>query len=228
MNAKNNITVVAFFGIDGSGKTTLANLLANILKKMSTKVYIVRLRAHHTLMYILIRLFFWGKNYDFKTLQGKPLHSNYIIKQYFGNKGLYVVLEIAGVLIWLMMKILPRLILWKKRVIFIADRFIPDFIVMLSFTSNCEEHRLLKLAKFLEKIMHAKIIYFHVYVDPCVAVVRKREEQLYPQFTMYMALKYQWISKYLECITIDTTNRGPHELVTQIFEILKQQRIIKT
>jgi len=221
--------IVVLFGIDGSGKTTLANLLFDTLKSMSIKAYIVRLRAHHTLMYVLLRVFFWGKNYDFETLQNKPLHFSYIVKQYFGNSKFYVILEVVGVLIWFFIRMFPKYtILGRRHVILIADRFIPDFIVMLSLTSNCDKQCLLKLTKFLEKIMHAKIVYFYIHTDPYVAVARKKEEWLHPKFLAYMASKYQWLNRYLKGILIDTTNEKPSKLVAQIFENLKRRRVNET
>jgi thymidylate kinase len=220
-------TIIVFYGIDGSGKTTLARLLACVLKEKKVNVYMVRLRAHHTLMYLLIRFLFWVKGLDYKLLQGKPIHLNYIVKQYLGGKRLYAILEIMSVLIWFMIEMLSRQILRRKHTIFIADRFIPDFIVMLHYTSKLDEHTLLKLAKFFEKLMLINPIYLHVYVDPRIAVSRKKGECLHPQFTMYLFAKYEWISKYLNHITIDTTNKKPFESIIQVLDHLKLLRVTR-
>ena len=217
----NKVIIIVFYGIDGSGKTTLARLLASVLEEKKVNVYIVRLRAHHTLMYLLIRFLFWIKRLNYKLLQGKPIHLNYIMKQYLGDRMLYVMLEITSILIWFMMEMLPRQILRRKHAIFIADRFIPDFIVTLYYTSRLDEYMLLKLARFFEKLMLINPIYFHVYVDPYIAVSRKREECLHTQFITHLSAKYKWISRYLNHITIDTTNKKPFESIIQVLNHLK-------
>jgi len=133
-------------------------------------------------MYLLIRFLFWAKGLNYKLVQGKPAHLNYIVKYYFRGRRPFVMLEIASVLVWLIIRVLPRRILCGDRIVFIADRFIPDFIVMLHYTSNLSEFTLLKLMKFLERLVltFSTIVYFHIYVDPHTAILRKKEEQLHP------------------------------------------------
>jgi thymidylate kinase len=220
--------IIAFYGIDGSGKTTLATLIASILKARSYSTSIVRIRAHHTLMYIIIRLIFWLKGYDYKSLEGKPLYSNYIIRKYLRARKLYIVLEIVGVLLWFMVKLIPQTIMCGKRKrIIIADRYIPDFAVMQAFTSGIDDSYLIKLVRFLEKFSGIHPLYFYVYVNPHLALVRKKDEHLTISFCNYMTSKYQYISKFLNPIFIDTANRKPTEIVVEILEELRKQHLLE-
>jgi thymidylate kinase len=219
--ARSKALIIAFYGIDGAGKTTLADLLARILRKKQIRVYSVRLRSHHTLMYLLIRVFFALKGYDYKSIQGMPILLNYIIKQYFGKQRLYIVLEVASVLAWYIIKVIPRKIFGRKPIVFIAERFLPDFIVMLHYTSGISDDELLKIYRFLEKLMHLNIIYFYVYVDPHLAITRKREERLHPSFTLYLASRYERINAHLHHYTIDTMRKTPSEPLLQVLSYLK-------
>jgi len=226
---KSKVTVVTFYGIDGSGKTTLARLLAGILRKEKMNVYIVRLRAHHTLMYLLIRFLFWAKGLNYKLAQGRPAYFNYVVKYYFKGGRLYVALEIVSVLMWLIVKVLSKRILCRDHVIFIADRFIPDFIVMLHYTSNLNESTLLKLIKFFERFMlsFSNVVYFYIHVDPYIAILRKPEEQLHLRFVTYLSTMYRWIGRYINHITINTTNKNPLESVIQIVRYLKLSGVLE-
>jgi len=227
---RNKITIVTFYGIDGSGKTTLARLLAGIFRREKVNVYTIRLRAHHTLMYLLIRFLFWAKGLNYKLAQGKPAYFNYIVKYYFRDRRLFVALEIASVLTWFIIRVLPKKILCRNHVIFIADRFIPDFIVMLHYTSNLNESTLLKLMKFFERftLAFSSIVYFHIYVDPHTAILRKKEEQLYPRFVAYLSAMYGWIGRYINHVTVNTTNKNPLESAIQIVNYLKLSKVLKS
>jgi thymidylate kinase len=219
--ARSKALIIAFYGIDGGGKTTLANLLVTILRKKQTRVYSVRLRAHHTFMYLLTRIFFLLKGYNYKSIQGMPIFLNYIVKQYFGRQRLYVALEVVSVLAWYIMEILPRRIFGGKPIVFVADRFLPDFIVILHYTSGIRDDKLLKIYRFLERSMPLDIIYFYVYVDPDLAVARKKEEKLHPQFILYLASRYERINVHLHHYIIDTTNKTPSESLSLVLSYLK-------
>jgi len=219
--AINKALIIAFYGIDGSGKTTLANLLVRILRNKQVRVYSIRLRAHHTFVYLLIRFFFSLKGYDYKSIQGMPILLNYIVKQCFGRRRLYVPLEVVSVLAWYIIAVFPRRIFGGKPVVFVADRFLPDFIVMLHYISGIDDGKLLKIYRFLEKSMSLDIIYFYVYVDPYLAVARKREEKLHPLFTLYLASRYERINAHLNHYTVDTTNKRPSESLLQALLYLK-------
>jgi len=219
--ARSEALIIAFYGIDGAGKTTLADLLVRVLRKKQMRVYSVGLRAHHTLMYLLIRVFFSLKGYDYKSIRGMPILLNYIIKKYLGKQKLYVVLEVASVLVWYLIKVLPRKIFEGRPTVFVADRFLPDFIVMLHYASGISDDKLLKIHKFLEKLVRLNIIYFYVYVDLHLAVARKKGERLHPSFTLYLASRYEHINAHIHHYTIDTTNKTPFESLLQVLSCLK-------
>jgi len=153
---------------------------------------------------------------------------NYLVKQYFGHRKLYIVLEVLSIIAWYLIEVFPKKIFGGKPIVFIADRFLPDFIVMLCFTSNINENELLKLYKFLEKLMSINAIYFYIYVNPYIAVVRKKEEKLHPQFTLYLTDRYEWINRYLQHYTVNTTNRKPHESMLQVLLYLENLGIAES
>jgi thymidylate kinase len=219
--------VIAFYGIDGSGKTTLATLLADALRVRSYHTCITRIRAHHTLMYLIIRLIFWLKGFDYKSLKNKPLHLNYILRKYLRARRLYTILEILGVQVWFMLELIPRAIMYvRHKSIVIADRYIPDFAVMLAFTGGIDDNCLIKLVWFLEKFTGIKPLYFYTYVDPHLALNRKKDEYLTMSFCNYMVLKYEYINKFLHPIFVDTTNRKPLEIVAEILKELRKQHLL--
>jgi energy-coupling factor transporter ATP-binding protein EcfA2 len=224
---ENKVTIIAFYGIDGSGKTTLAQLLMNIIKRKYTHVHLIRLRAHHTIVYLLLRFFFRIKGYDYKKLQGRPAHLSYLIKYYFRRwMSILLLLEIIGVIMWYLLRVVPRICL-QRRVIFIADRFLPDFIVMLSYIGELSEKRLAHLYKFLENLQRFKPIYIYTYVNPYVAMIRKRDEDSPLSFILNLVLRYEQINRYIGHHTIDTTNKTIRESILQLLSYLRHSKIIE-
>jgi hypothetical protein len=126
-----------------------------------------------------------------------------------------------------MLKLIPQAIMrGRHKRIIIADRYIPDFAGMLAFTSGIDDNCLIKLIWFLEKFAGIKSLYFYVYVNPYLALNRKKDEHLTISFCNYMTLKYRYISKFLRPIFIDTTNRKPTEIVAEILEELRKQHLL--
>lgn len=213
--------IIVFYGIDGSGKSTLVKILSTMLRK-NYYVKIIKLRGHHTVMYVILRflLFLKGLNYTF--LQNKLVYLNYIIRCYFKNKQLYIFLEILGVIIWFFWNLLPNIYLCRNnKCVIIADRYLPDFAVLLAFTTEIKKRKMIRIIKFLEKIPRIKPIYFHIYLNPKIALDRKKDEDLVISFCSFMDSRYQYISKQLNSIVINTSDRKPMDLISNIVEILK-------
>jgi hypothetical protein len=137
-------------------------------------------------------------------------------------------MEITGVLLWLMINLVPWIIKCNTRnKIIIAERFIPDFVVMLDFTSKIKNYNMIKIIYFLERFTGIKPLYFHIFVDPQLALARKRDEYLTSSFCNIMISKYKYIDKYLRSVLIDTTTRKPFEAVNEVLQELEKRHMIR-
>ncbi|UNQ73150.1 hypothetical protein [Infirmifilum sp. NZ] len=188
------------------------------------------MRGHHTIMYVLIRFLFRIKRIDYKFARGKPLYLNYMVSKYFKSKKFYILLEIAGVLVWFIVKIFPLAVLatlYKDEILIIADRYVPDFVVLMSLTSKISNNDMVRIARFLERIQPLRPLYFYVYADPSIALKRKSEERLTMSFCNLMDTKYQALNKFIHpVLLIDTTNKRPVEILPIIIRELNKHGII--
>lgn len=222
-------SIIVFYGIDGGGKSTLALSLSHLLSKYSCCVKLVKMRGHHTIMYVLARFILWIKGIKYNFLEGKPLHLNYVMTKYFRNKRFYIMLEIVGVLLWFMLRLIPTLILHRNKSLIIADRYIPDFVTTLAFTSGIKDRTMVKIAWFLERFQRLRPIYFYVYVNPDQALLRKKDERLTKSFCMFMLSKYEYLSKYLgSVVSIDTSSNKIEDAISIILEELKNNNLLLT
>jgi len=225
-----NRFIIVFYGIDGSGKSTLALSLSRLLSKSSYRVKLVKMRGHHTIVYILTRFILWIKGIKYNFLQGKPLYLNYIVTKYFKNKRLYIMLEIVGVLLWFILRLIPILILYRNnKSLIIADRYIPDFVTTLAFTSGIKDQTMVRIAWFLERFQRLKPIYFYVHVNPDQALLRKKDEHLTKSFCIFMLSKYEYLSKYLGLVfSIDTSNNKKENAISIVLRELKNNNLLLT
>ncbi|MEM4490592.1 MAG: hypothetical protein QXK41_05470 [Desulfurococcaceae archaeon] len=132
-------------------------------------------------------------------------------------------LEIVGVLLWFILRLIPILILYRdNKSLIIADRYIPDFVTTLAFTSGIKDQTMVRIAWFLEKFQRLKSIYFYVYVNPDQALLRKKDESLTKSFCTFMLSKYEYLSKYLgSVLSIDTSSDRIEDAISIILEKLK-------
>jgi thymidylate kinase len=145
------------------------------------------------------------------------------------NRKLYITLEITGVIIWFLLKLLPRLTLFRnhRKVIVIADRYILDFAVMMAFTADLNNKDMSKIASFLEKFTGIKPLYFYIRADPYLALNRKKNEYLALSFCKYLASKYEYMNKFFYSTIIDTTYSTPLENVNRILGELRRRNLFE-
>jgi thymidylate kinase len=146
------MSLISFFGPDGSGKTTLAKALARKLENHNLKVKISWMRGTHTVASIIARIIA-----RFPAFRGQD-NPYYRISIPSDIKRLWQLVEFISVLPILLAKfILPSILGYTV----IAERYVPDFLVWVSLTTRDEDYlkrflsRQLKLYDRLAKLVKA-------------------------------------------------------------------------
>lgn len=119
--------VICFFGPDGSGKTTLANKLLEVLSVRGFRVRVCWMRGTHTLASLLARLLTRSK-----VFKGSG-NISYQITVPSGIRRIWQLIEFASALpIVLFRFILPDALGFYV----VAERYVLDFIVWVSLTTR--------------------------------------------------------------------------------------------
>lgn len=208
---------IAFFGPDGSGKSTQAQLLFNHLQSHGKKVKIVWIRSPHTLAYLLSCFFIqigfrrvvenpFGKKKDFPSV-----HTNRLFRIFWS------MLELVSVIPLILFRVYIPLLLGYT---VIAERYVADTIVTISYYT--------KNLKFVQSLT-AKILLgfipkntYLIHIDSNYPTLLKRRG-VYVEafdFIQFQRKGYEIIDNLIDTTYIDTSNISVEQTFTKILSHL--------
>ncbi len=192
--------IISFTGPDGTGKTTLAKLVARRYLLQNYNVHYIRFKSHHLGMYLILKLLILLKIIP-KT--NSPRILDYYLFQIFGYKTLFFILELVNSLLWLLLNVkLVPLITGKK--IIIAERYIPDFIVSILFIRpkvNTLIYSLKIFSLFMKNSFNILLLAY-----PRDIMKRKPDEQLETNYIYLLTRLYSLVISYIGANVIINTS----------------------
>jgi len=217
--------IIAFFGPDGAGKTTVAKLLAKYYMEKGFKVAYVRLRIHHMAMYVLIKLL---QLLRVIPSTRSPRISHYSMRRLFKQSRFFFILESLNVLLWLIINVKVRLMMNH---IIVAERYIPDFLISLyMITSKIDYIEKAMLSRILvaKFVCHDNRVFIHLTANPMVLHGRKKDEELSLTFIRFSLISYHVITNLMKkmcrskmkLFVIDTSRQSPLQTLEDILKYI--------
>jgi len=201
--------LICFFGPDGSGKTTMAKTLAKEFEGRGFKVKISWMRGTHTLASLLAR--FLSK---FTLFRGSD-NPYYRMAIPNSAKKIWQFIEFISVLpIMFTRFILPSSLGYTV----IAERYIPDFIVWVSVTTDDPNYFNSFSARFLLALTLKTRIRIYVKADTRKLIDRRSDMD--PSFIKKSFTFYEKLAKSISSFTLDTTNRSVNESMNILLAFL--------
>ena len=198
---------ICFFGPDGSGKTTLSRKLAKELSSNGFNVKISWMRGTHTFASVLAK--FLSKFSNFRG-SDNPYYGITISRSL---KRLWQLVEFASALpIILIRFMLPSALgSWV-----IADRYVPDFITWVSFTTDDQHYVKSAEAKLLLAL--SSKAYTRIYVTASLKGLSRRG--INPDFVRKQQKFYDEIAPIIRAKRLDTTHKSINESLKEVLHIL--------
>jgi thymidylate kinase len=192
--------LVYFFGPDGTGKTTQAELIFSYLRRNGVLTMRGRVKQHHTLSYLLLKLL-------------RPNNKDYLKTNFFGfdtqlNSRIrrpWEILEIISVIPAIAYRVaLPSLLGYTV----VCDRYVIDTVVVLSRFLDDQGFMFGNTARLLMKLIPKQALLIHLDADTETILARKKDEPLTQQLVNQYRASYKNIihAFRLRVVTIDTTN----------------------
>lgn len=209
------MSIICFFGPDGSGKSTLVRELAKRLTNRGLRVRPSWMRGTHTLASLLARLLS-----KFTAFRGSdnPYYGITIPRKL---KRLWQLVEFTSILPVILLKfILPSLLgYWV-----IAERYTPDFIIWVSITTNDQFYPRNIEAKFLLTLSskaHAKI-----YATATLEKLSRRKKTNL-NFVRAQLMLYDKIASAIDAHRLDTTNKSVNKSLKEALTLLNTPQMLQ-
>ncbi len=209
----NRYNTIIFFGPDGSGKTTQADLLSQELTKMGIKNKRFWMRSLHTLAFLIskfaMNLFDLHDIYEFR---GK-----YAIK----FRRLWYIIELISIL----PLIIRFYILLYKGYVIIADRFVIDWIVSLAYSMKDESFINSKYAKLV--LMFIPKDSLLIFLDANYEVICKRRDPNIEnkEYIIFQRYYYNLFANMLGALIIDSSDRNIDEINGYLLDIVLTKKV---
>ncbi len=214
--------LIYFFGPDGTGKSTHADLVATHLRQMGLRVWRTSVKQHHTLSYLLLRML------SRRNPRGKVINYcgfNDVLTHRIRTP--WKILEIMS----LFPAILYRIILLSLLgYIIICDRYVLDTLVSLSYFLKDPKLISGMFAKLMAKLIPNGSLLFYMNAETGVILKRKENELLTTQLIEYYRQAYEDIIKQLKryglavarICTTTTSIKNVHEIILSYLSLNKQ------
>ncbi|MEM4914148.1 MAG: hypothetical protein QW579_08105 [Desulfurococcaceae archaeon] len=231
-----NTCVIAFCGPDGTGKSTIANLLSITLSKSGYLTKRIWIKNVHLISYFIVSaLETLNKNCVLRSSSGAVITScianNHTLWTWFESFNI-----VLKTIYFILLKGFYRLL--NKKLVFIADRFILDSMVhvlisvlFLKFGFKDKKIVMLKLVEsFPYKVLRSLSAKYSVVIlldgKEEVLIERKKKTQKHDPY-WYLKLQrilYRVIARTLsiDVYYIDTTKKSIHEVYLEVLNAIKE------
>jgi thymidylate kinase len=191
--------MIYFFGSDGTGKTTHADLISLHLRMKGFRTWRASLKQHHTLSYLFLKLL-THKEHEGQAINYYGFYSELSCK----IKTPWKILELVSLLPAVIYRVLLPLFLGY---IVICDRYMLDTLVTLSYFLKEPKMISGKLAKLLVKLIPQNSLLVYFETDTDIILKRKKDEPLTRQLIEYYKNAYRNLLNWSELtfVTINTS-----------------------
>lgn len=209
--------LIYFFGPDGTGKTTQANLITKRLRATGFRVWRASVKQHHTLAYLLLTILS-RKNKNTISYCG----FNDAVTRRIRRP--WKILEIISLFPTVFYRVILPLLL---NYVVICDRYVLDTLVTLSYF--LKDPTLLSgvYVKLMIKLIPRNALLFYLDAETDVILQRKRDEPLTVHLIEYYRRAYEIIVEQLkeqglvvtQINTATTSIKAVHEIVLSYLEL---------
>jgi thymidylate kinase len=191
-----NYRAIIFFGPDGSGKTTQADILLQELTRKGIKCKRFWMRSLHTLAFLISKI----------AMNLLSLHNVYEFREKYAVRlrRLWYFIELISIL----PLVIRFYILLYKGYVVIADRFIIDWIVSLAYVMRDESFINSRYAKLVLKFIPRNSLLIFLDADYDVIIRRRVDTAESKEYIMFQKKYYTIFAKSLGAQIIDTSNKN--------------------
>lgn len=209
--------LIAFFGPDGTGKSTHVELLVNFFRLHKVKVRRVWIRSPHTLAYFLSRFLVKSGHYRIVL---NPFGKKMKIPAVFTGRWFrlfWSLIELASVIPLILFLVYVPLLLGYMVV---AERYVVDTVVTIAYFFNDFNFLQSRTAKILLRFVPKNTVFIHLDSD-YLTIVKRRSHIVEPyDFIEFQRVAYGMIGTSVGAKFIDTSDTSIKQTSSRIMKWL--------
>jgi len=216
--------LIAFFGPDGTGKSTHATLLVNHLQLHKNKVKKIWIRSPHTLAFLLSRFFVKigfcrvVSNPFGKKTKLPAVHLNRLIRLFWS------VTELASVMPVILFRVYVPLF---QGYTVIAERYVVDTIVTVAYYTNDLCFLQSRTARILLSFVPKKTVFIHLDSDNSTIIKRRGRIVDSHDFIKFQRMGYKIMGNSVEALFVDTSNLSVEQTQKRILRWLRTRQVFQ-
>jgi len=207
--------LIVMFGMDGSGKTLMAKLVAAKLRSRGKKVRIIWLKSVHTIAYLMSLVLMRAGSWE--TIVNPRGHTVRRLRIPRHAKKVWLFIEFAGLLPSLFAKVyVPTMLRYE----IVADRFLMDTIVSIAIRIGDQSFPDCFLSKVLMSLIPRRSLLIHLDVDVQDVLYRRPHiEYTHTEIRQQIAW-YSMLARRLSAHSIDTSSADVRETFIAISNLI--------
>lgn len=204
-------------GMDGSGKTTIANLLAKQLRFENVKTKYVWIKSLHTVAFFVSQIFIFRGWYRLVKNPNNTTVSRFELPSSKYAEKIWQIIEFASVLPWIIVKV-------KLATFFgftvVADRYILDTIVSIAMRTRRPSFVESFLGKLLLKMMPKEAVIIYLDVDLHTILKRRHDIEYTANEIEDQIALYRLLAEKMGAYLIDTTMLSIEDVEKKIVDYI--------
>ena len=212
--------LVVFFGPDGAGKTTQAQLLASYFINRGYVVKRVWIKANHSLAALLSKIFV---QFGYSKTVFSPVGDSYKVFdiRYLPKlKKFWSLLEFVSVLPWILLKVKFPLLLGH---VVIADRYLVDTIVTIAYSLRDTTFLSGFIANVLLRMIPQDAFLIHLDANATDILTRRKVEMIEKDFVEFQKKLYSSFAFSLGALSISTSEKRIRDTFNAIVKNISER-----
>ena len=204
-------------GIDGTGKTTLANWLVEFYKSKGYKCKYIRIRYRHTLSYLIMRLLiFLGWHKNFRNANGVCISRFEVYDSTFAKK-VWPFIEFISILPLIIFKVMIPYLLGYRLV---CDRYTIDTIVSVALETRNMHFTYSLLGALLLKMIPKKSVIIFLDADSSTVLERRPDIEYTINEIESGVILYRSLAKKMKAFSINVSIYTIEQVRKRVFSLL--------
>jgi thymidylate kinase len=234
--------VIAFFGPDGAGKSTQAELLVNFLTARGLRVKRAWVRSTHTFAYLLWMLFYklnlcddrsgmfrkmrfgFAVSYLNESQYGavSPITMSPPILKGFVSRWIWATIEVVSIIPVVILQVYLPLLLGR---VVVAERFVVDSIASIAYFLDDESFVDSWHARFLLRLVPRGTAFVFVDADYGTILLRRKEVAGPREYTEFHRRLYEKMSKIVGALYVNTSSLSVEEANERILGFVGKEAV---